>query len=129
MLEKILLITSPDKVRNNNKSVLLLYPGADIKLHIQNDILPNYSHGLNVYLHEDETKNSSNIEWLLDISYMCDIIFIDIDNCPDFFIGMIGHFMGMSKTCWRSQLENQIYSHINDNRVFDLSMLLTLNGE
>lgn len=128
MLEKILLITAPDKVRNDNTSILLIYPGADIKQHIQNDILPNYSGGLNIYIYDENSVNEEKVEWLLDISYMCDIIFVDIDNCPNSFTGMIGHFLGMSKTCWKSTTDQPLYKHINDNKVFDLQLLLNLDG-
>ena len=57
------LITAPDKLLNNNPSVLLVNPSDQLKENF-NSHAGNINRAINLYLFEN---NESEIGWLLDI--------------------------------------------------------------
>ena len=70
------LITYPDKLFNDNKSIIFVNPSDILKNHF-NELAKDLKSPINVYLYEN---NKDEVEWLLDVSQNVDNIIIDIDN-------------------------------------------------
>ena len=71
MSEPILnLITSPDKLFNDNPSLLLVNPSDSIKENF-NHFAQKFENNVNLYLHEN---SETDLRWLLEVSQVVDHI-------------------------------------------------------
>lgn len=113
------LITSPDKLFNNNPSLLLVNPSDALKEDF-NKCANNFSNPINLYLFESEHKD---LGWLIDISNTVDHIVIDIDNTKE-DQWIIGYLLGLSKTFYLTNEVVSVYNSINVNRIYQITQFM-----
>lgn len=112
------LITSPDKLLNDNLSFLLLNPSVTVKEQF-NDMLKELSDApINLYLSEDE----NDIAWVLDVAQSVNYIIIDIDNTKE-SQWIIGHLLSFDKTYYLTNQAEMQYNILNINRVYDIRQI------
>lgn len=112
------LITSPDKLLNDNLSFLLLNPSVTVKEQF-NDMLKELSDApINLYLSEDE----NDIAWVLDVAQSVNYIIIDIDNTKESQC-IIGHLLSFDKTYYLTNQAEMQYNILNINRVYDIRQI------
>tara|TARA_B100000085_G_scaffold285102_1_gene319995 strand:- start:1457 stop:1852 length:396 start_codon:yes stop_codon:yes gene_type:complete len=113
------LITSPDKLFNNNPSLLLVNPSDTIKENF-NFHAKEFKSGVNLYLYENIEEE---LGWLLDIVQSVDHIVLDIDNTKNNH-WIIGHLLGFGKTFYLTNTPNPVYNVINNNRIYELKQFM-----
>ena len=114
------LITPPDKLYNDNKSILLLYPSDQIKNAI-NELLIEEDIDVNLYLYTETEPH--DIDWILNRVNICDICIFDLDNIPSELRGFDAYFISKPNTYWLTNGDYLYYNSINNNRIFDLDVL------
>lgn len=112
------LITAPDKLLNNNYSLLLINPSNDIKENF-NEVAKSFDRNINLYLYEGEPM----LQWLVEVANIVDNIVIDIDNTIE-NKWLIGYILSLSKTFYLTKDTYQVYNTINNNVIYDLSQIL-----
>ena len=120
MSEPVLnLITSPDKLFNDNPSLLLVNPSDSIKENF-NHFAQQFESNVNLYLHEN---TEDNISWLIEVAQVVDHIVLDIDNnkvAP----WIIGYLLGFGKTFYLTNTPESVYNVINNNRIYELKQFM-----
>lgn len=125
-MNKIHLITPPDKLFNNATTVTLIYPSNVIKEQFQNKIEES-TDSINVYIYElEETEH--NVDWLLSVCKMSDYVIFDIDNSEADVRTLASYIISNSNVYWLTNAAETVYTYISPNRVYDLSFL-KLGGE
>ena len=120
MSEPILnLITSPDKLFNNNPSLLLVNPSDTIKENF-NHYAQQFQNDVNLYLYEN---SETDLRWLLEVSETVDYIILDIDNTK-ISLWIIGHLLGFGKTFYLTNTPESVYNVINNNRIYELKQFI-----
>ena len=87
-MSDITLITPPDKIFNQSKSILLIYPSEESKQAIQSFLAESNEH-FNVFLYTEE----SNIDWLLSVHKFCERTFLELDNLPPELAKLVSYFI------------------------------------
>ena len=112
------LITPPDILYNKTKSILLIHPSKTVKEQL-NDILKDVQQDIDIYLYESEDEH----EWVLNLHRICNLVIIDIDNCPSSTRDAVSYFIGFSNTFWLTNGDNMYYNKISNNRIFNLDWI------
>ena len=116
-MSKINLITAPDRLHNNNCSVLLINPSEAIKADFNRAIL-NLDQEINLYLYE--TTEINDYDWLITVSNTVDHIVIDISHTDkDFWL--TGYVLSLPHTSYISMINQMPYHLLNKNRIYDFS--------
>tara|TARA_X000000368_G_C23010544_1_gene703263 strand:- start:1299 stop:1688 length:390 start_codon:yes stop_codon:yes gene_type:complete len=113
------LITYPDKLFNDNKSIILVNPSDMLKEHF-NLLAKDLKSPINVYLYEN---NETEIEWLLDVCQNVDNIILDIDNTK-IQQWVIGYILNFSKTFYLTNQVGMPYNIINSNRIYEFKQFM-----
>jgi len=121
-VNEILLITPPDKIFNQNQSILLVYPSQNIKTGLQN-LLAELQFSYNVYIYDCEYKEEHDIDWLLTVSKFSDVTILDIDNCQSTIRDLCSYLVSLPNTYWLTNSENSVYNKLSSNRIYDLDFL------
>ncbi len=121
-MNKINLITAPDKLYNNDYSFLLIYPSDTVKEQF-NNIIEKIDKTFNLYLYEHESDNHSP-DWLLSLAREVDCVVLDIDNCPQEINKLASYFIAKSNTFWLTNGEDLFYNKISSNRIYNLDNLV-----
>lgn len=120
MSEPILnLITSPDKLFNDNPSLLLVNPSDSIKENF-NHFAQQFERDVNLYLHEN---TEDNLNWLIEVAQVVDHIILDIDNTK-VAPWIIGYLLGFGKTFYLTNTPESVYNVINNNRIYELKQFM-----
>lgn len=120
MSEPVLnLITSPDKLFNDNPSLLLVNPSDSIKENF-NHFAQQFESNVNLYLHEN---TEDNISWLIEVAQVVDHIVLDIDNTK-VAPWIIGYLLGFGKTFYLTNTPESVYNVINNNRIYELKQFM-----
>lgn len=122
-MNDITIITPPDILYNDTKSILLITPSANTKNIIQ-DILKQSIESANVYLYEPDLE--TNIEWLLSLTKIVDITILDLDNCDINTRVFASHFIAQSNTFYLTNDGVTPYNLISKNRIYDFTWLENL---
>ena len=85
------LITPPDILYNKTTSILLIHPSKTVKEQL-NDVLKDVQQDIDIYLYESEDEH----EWVLNLHRICNLVIIDIDNCPSSTRDAISYFIGFA---------------------------------
>jgi len=126
MDNKLILITPPDKLFNQNFSCLLIYPSDAIRKEAQ-DILANSEHSQNIYIYNVE-KDNENVEWLLTVAKMSDIVIFDIDNSPEHVRVLASYIVSLPNTYWLTSDDWMQYNKLSANRIYGLDAIAHLIG-
>jgi len=117
---KMTLITPPDTLNNDNKSILLINP-SDVDKDSFNKVAGRLNQSINLYLFE-ETDTSCPTLWLMDVVPTVDNIFINIDRSKK-IEWLIGWLLGFSKTFYLTTTDHMPYNKLNVNKVYDISQV------
>ncbi|NDG30275.1 hypothetical protein EB118_09420 [bacterium] len=118
-MNKINVITPPDKLFNLNVSYLLIKPSINIKIQFQN-VLSKFSQDLNVFVFD---QDETNIEWMLSVCQQVDIIIIDIDNCDHITKSFISFVIAQPNAFYFTLDESTPWGLISKNRIYNLDWI------
>lgn len=121
-MNKINIITPPDRLYNNDYSFLLIYPSTTIKNQF-NNLISKIDRAFNVYLYEAE-NDEHDPDWLLGLSKNVDCVILDIDNCPGNISVLSSYFIANSNTYWLTNGEQLFYNKISSNRIYNLDNIV-----
>ena len=127
-MNEITIITPPDILYNDTRSILLITPSTNTKKIVQ-DILKQSLEAVNVYLYEPDLE--TNIEWLLSLVKIVDATILDLDNCDINTRVFASHFIAQPNTFYLTNDGVTPYNLISKNRIYDftwLEILLTNRG-
>jgi hypothetical protein len=111
------LITPPDKLLNNNISVLNVYPSDSLKEEWK-DVLRGITEDINLYLYENQAQIDH--EWLLNIVKICDYVIIDFDNCDEKVRELKSYFLTQNNVYWLTNSMEPYYNLLSVNRIYNL---------
>ena len=114
------LITSPDKLYNNNLSFTLVYPSTTTKEQF-NEMAKQVGQNLNVYLFDQDQGHDVN--WLLDIVNQVGTIILDVDNTRNEYQWLIGYLLSFDKTYYLTKAEEMSYNVINTRRIYEVRQI------
>jgi len=123
---KILIITPPDKIFNQNQSCLLIYPGVEIKKQMQ-DLLASADTEQNIYIYEQE-EDEHDFDWILTVSKMCNTVILDIDNSPYHIKMLSSYLVSLPNTYWLTSEDWLCYNKLSPNRIYSLEKIQDLLG-
>ena len=118
-LGRITVITPPDKLFNLNVSYLLVSPSLHVKQQFQS-ILSKSIDDLNVFIYEN---SEIDIDWLLSVSFMVDVVIIDVDNCNTTTREFITFLLAQPNVHYITNDEITPYNLISKNRIFNLDWI------
>lgn len=127
MENKIILITPPDKIFNQNHSCLLIHPSNRIKEQAQ-DILSKSQGRQNIYLYEPEDEEQQDLDWLLTVSKMCDTVVLDLDNSSYEVRMYASYIISLPQTYWLTAEDSLLYNKLSPNRIYGLDVIEHLIG-
>jgi len=113
------LITSPDKLFNDNSSLLLVNPSDSLKENF-NYLAGQFNSNVNLYLYENKEEE---LGWLLEVAQSVDNIVLDIDNTK-ISPWIIGYLLGFDKTFYLTNTPEFMYNVINNNRIYELKQFM-----
>jgi hypothetical protein len=116
---KITVVTPPDKIFNLNVSYLLVCPSLTVKQQFQT-ILSKSIDNLNVFIYEND---ENDIDWLLSVSFMVDVVIIDIDNCSPIASSFVTFLLAQPNVHYITNDEITPYNLISKNRIFNLDWI------
>jgi len=120
MSEPVLnLITSPDKLFNDDPSLLLVNPSDTVKENF-NHYAQKFESNVNLYLYEN---SETDLRWLLEVAEIVDYIILDVDNTK-VSPWIIGHLLGFGKTFYLTNTPESVYNVINNNRIYELKQFI-----
>jgi len=122
------LITPPDKVFSDAVGVLVIFPSTTLQQQIQNEVFPNAKESINVYLYDKQQYTSADVDWLLSVFNLCQIVIIDVDQCPSYVKDLLSFMIAKPKTYWLTNAVDSVYNHISSNRIYNISILSTALG-
>jgi hypothetical protein len=125
---KINLITPPDKLYGDSTSLLLVCPSKDLQTQIQEEVFTTVSEPLNVYLYNKEQYTLSDVDWLLAVFNLCQIVIIDVDQCPPHVKDLLSFMIAKPKTYWLTNATDIVYTHISSNRIYNISTISSALG-
>ena len=127
-MTNINLITPPDKVFSDAVGVLVIFPSTTLQQQIQNEVFPNAKESINVYLYDKQQYTSADVDWLLSVFNLCQIVIIDVDQCPSYVKDLLSFMIAKPKTYWLTNAVDSVYNHISSNRIYNISILSTALG-
>lgn len=113
------LITAPDKLLNQDTSVLLVNPSDSVKDQF-NHHAKQFKAPINLYLYENTEEQ---LGWLFDTIPAVDYIVLDTDNTI-IEQWIIGYILQFDKTFYLTNKPDRLYNVINVNRIFELKQFL-----
>tara|TARA_B100000925_G_scaffold111025_1_gene81962 strand:+ start:6452 stop:6844 length:393 start_codon:yes stop_codon:yes gene_type:complete len=113
------LITAPDKLLNDNPSILLVNPSDHLKDNF-NEHATKIQNPINLYLFEN---NEAEIGWLFDVLSAVDHIILDIDNTK-IQPWIIGYILNLGKTFYLTNSPDMLYNVVNVNRIYELKQFM-----
>lgn len=119
------LITSPDRIFNDNQKILLVYPTTEVQTEFQTTVLEHIEEDLDLYIFDIAKPSSSDIDWLLVSASMVDKIIVDTDNCDSKIRMLLGYIIAKSKTYWLTNSDDSVYNHLSKNRIYNLDNFKT----
>jgi hypothetical protein len=124
-MNKINIISAPDKIYNDSLNMLVMYPSPTMQADLQAWLLELETLSLNVYFYDEQTFSEDKFTWLLDVFNFADLVLIDIDSVPTFsnVKHILSYMIAKPKTYWLTSHGHIVYNYISNNRIYDLSFL------
>lgn len=127
-LNKIKIITSPDRVYDASADILLINPSQARLAQFQEQFLATTDISCNVYLYEKKTYSPNDFEWLLGVFRSSKLTILDIDNIAPHLQEYIAYFLAQPTTFWLTNIDKPVYNHISKNKIYSFEFLQTLGG-
>lgn len=125
-MDKITIITPPDKLFNKVQSLLVITPSADLKIQLQG-FMAEYPQSLNVYFYDE---SESDMDWLLSIINVVDCVIFDIDNSGTELRNFSSFIVSHDNVFYLTKDTVTPYNLISNNRIYDLNWIHGFfNGE
>jgi len=122
-MPKLNLITAPDKLLNENPSILMVNPSLALKQEF-NDRAKHFEKDVNVYMFEvGDPDEQSDLKWLIEIINFVDTIVFDINGTfRDRWL--IGYILNKNN-CYYVWTGSDVFGYqlINQNKIYDLEFL------
>jgi len=125
---KINLITPPDKLYGDAISLLLVFPSKELQAQIQEEVFSVSTEFLNVYIFNKEQYTLTDVDWLLAVFNLCQIVVIDVDQCPSYVRDLASYMIAKPKTYWLTNATDIVYTTISSNRIYNISTLSSALG-
>lgn len=124
-MNKINIISFPDKIYSDCVSLLIIYPSSQLQLELQKWLLSLENLSVNVYVYQESTFTEENFKWLLDVFSLADLVIVDIDHVPEYskINQILSYIISKPKTYWLTNYQQSVYSYISNNKIYDLSFL------
>ena len=127
-LNKIKIITAPDRVFDNCSDCLLINLSPERLQQFQTEFLAETDINCNVHLYNEVKYDPANIDWLLGVFRSSKLTIIDLDNVSNHLQEMIGYFLASPTTFWLTNVDKPLYNHISKNKIYSFEFLQTLGG-
>jgi len=115
------VITPPDVLHNQAKSILAIQPSEETRLKLQNAIA-DLDQPLNLYLY-DATITGNNISWMLNIARLSDYIIIDLDKMNRDERQFASYLISLPQSFYLTNDEITPYNLLSANKIYDLDWL------
>lgn len=123
---KLTLITPPDKLFNQNHSVLLIHPSDGVRKQAQ-DILATSGGYQNIYIY-NPAEEDEDIDWLLTVAKMSDVVVLDYDNSSKSVKALASYLVSLPQTYWLTSDDWMLYNKLSPNRIYGLDIIEDLIG-
>lgn len=120
-MERVVIVTPPDKVYSDIFKILLIYPDQFIKTQIK-EYVKNKEEDTLLYFYDENIQNH-NYEWLLSTVQQSDIVILSIDELPIELKDLTSYFLSKNNVYWLTRGENPIYNLLSVNRIYNLDFL------
>lgn len=127
-MSDILLITPPDKLFNQNVSILLVYPSEAAKNEVQK-FLAQTDCTVNIYIYDKAAAETHDLDWLLSVSRFAECVYVDIDNCEPIIRELCSYLVSFTNCYWLTQAANSVYNKLSTNRVYDIQSINKIIGD
>jgi len=115
------VITPPDVLHNQAKSILAIQPSEETRLKLQS-VIADLDQPLNLYLY-DATITGNNISWMLNIARLSDYIIIDLDKMNRDERQFASYLISLPQSFYLTNDEITPYNLISANKIYDLDWL------
>ena len=115
------VITPPDVLHNQAKSILAIQPSEETRLKLQNAIA-DLDQPLNLYLY-DASITGNNISWMLNIARLSDYIIIDLDKMNRDERQFASYLISLPQSFYLTNDEITPYNLLSANKIYDLDWL------
>jgi len=123
---RLTLITPPDKLFNQNHSVLLIHPSDGVRKQAQ-DILATSGGYQNIYIY-NPAEEDDDIDWLLTVAKMSDVVVLDYDNSSKSVKALASYLVSLPQTYWLTSDDWMLYNKLSPNRIYGLDIIEDLIG-
>jgi hypothetical protein len=127
-LNKIKLITYPDRIHDSGSDVLLINLSIERLIDFQTTFMSHTNISCNIYLYEETSYQPREFDWLLNIFRSSSLTIIDLDNIAPHLKEFIAYFLSHPTTFWLTNTDKIQYNHISKNKIYDFDFLQTLGG-
>lgn len=127
-LNKIKIITYPDRVFDNSADVLLINLSPDWLSIFQKEFLSTTDISCNVYMYDARTYEPSQLDWLLGVFRSSKLTILDLNNLSPHLQDFIVYFLADSTTFWLTNIDKPQYNHISKNKIYSFEFLQHLGG-
>jgi hypothetical protein len=127
-LNKIKIITSPDRIYDNSSDILLINPSQERLAQFQEEFLATTYISCNVYLYDQRTYDPNDFEWLLSVFRSSKLTILDLDNVAPHLQEYIAYLIAQPTTFWLTTNAKPVYNHISKNKIYSFEFLQTLGG-
>ena len=117
--KKVKVITPPDVVFDQAKSLLVICPSWELKSKVTDYALEADDH-VNVFLYSDF---DTNVTWLLSTANSVDYVIIDIDTCTDAVNHFLSYILSLPHTYYCCEHMKAPWDLLNKNRFYDFPKL------
>jgi hypothetical protein len=115
------VITPPDVLHNQAKSILAIQPSEDTRKKLQAAIA-EVDIPLNLYLY-DASITSNQVAWMLNVARIVDYIVMDLDIMTQEERRFASYLISLPQTFYLTNDETTPYNLLSANRIYDLDWL------
>jgi hypothetical protein len=127
-LNKIKLITYPDRIFDNASDILLINLNHERLSEFQTNFLTKTTAQCNVHLYNSNSYDPLEMDWLLGTFKSSKLTIIDLDNISPHLNEFIAYFIAQPTTFWLTNIEKPVYNHISKNKIYSFEFLQNLGG-
>ena len=127
-LNKIKIITYPDKIFDSSVDILLINLSSDRLSSFQKDFLNLTNISCNVYVYDAKVYEPTQLDWLLSIFRTSKLTILDLNHLSPYLQDFIIYFLANPTTFWLTDTNKPQYNHISKNKIYSFEFLQHLGG-